>query len=127
LTRYRIPEGEGIRVDDGYREAMDIPIHYDPMIAKLIVHAPSRQEALEKMKEAIDQYEIDGVDTTLAFGKFVMSHPEFVNGHFDTHFVEKHMNEFLEKEEAMHHTLARFVAWLYARKKSILRLPNMES
>lgn len=48
LTRYRIPQGEGIRVDDGYREGMDIPIHYDPMIAKLIVHAPSRIEAIEK-------------------------------------------------------------------------------
>ncbi|HJW28739.1 MAG TPA: acetyl-CoA carboxylase biotin carboxylase subunit, partial [Saprospiraceae bacterium] len=87
LTRYAPPSGPGIRVDDGYREGMEIPIHYDPMIAKLIVHAPNRIEAIEKMKEAIDAYTIDGVNTTLEFGKFAILHPDFVSGRFDTHFV----------------------------------------
>ena len=126
LVRYRPPQGDGIRVDDGYREGMEIPIHYDPMIAKLIVHAPSRQEAIDKMKDAINMYEINGVDTTLDFGKFAITHPAFTSGRFDTHFVEKHIHEFLESETEINHTLARFAAWIYEKKKSILVLPNME-
>ena len=123
LLRYRPPQGDGIRVDDGYREGMDIPIHYDPMISKLIVHAPTRQEAIDKMKDAINRYDINGVDTTLDFGKFAIGHPAFTSGQFDTHFVEKYIAEFLEKETEINHTFARFAAWLYEKKKSILLVP----
>ncbi len=126
LTRYRIPHGEGIRVDDGYREGMDIPIHYDPMIAKLIVHAPSRLEAIEKMKLAIKAYEIEGVETTLEFGEFAIAHPAFKSGQFDTRFVENYMPEFLLREEKINHTLARFAAWHFENQKSVLVLPDME-
>jgi acetyl/propionyl-CoA carboxylase alpha subunit len=124
LTRYRPPTGEGIRVDDGYREGLDIPIHYDPMISKLIVHASSRQEAIEKMKRAIDDFEIAGVDTSLDFGKFAITHPAFVSGQFDTHFIEKHLNEFLKEEEKIERTLARFAAWWYDQKKAVLVVPE---
>ena len=124
LTRYRVPHGEGIRVDDGYHEGLEIPIHYDPMIAKLIVHAPSRVEAIEKMNEAIKQYEIEGVETTLEFGQFAIMHPDFRSGQFDTHFVEKHMDAFLKQEEKVNHTLARFAAWYYEKEKSILTIPT---
>jgi propionyl-CoA carboxylase alpha chain len=125
LLRYRPPQGEGIRVDDGYREGMEIPIHYDPMISKLIVHAPTRQKAIDKMKDAINLYDINGVDTTLEFGKFAIAHPAFTSGQFDTHFVEKHLNEFLQKETEINHTFARFAAWLYEKKKSILVVPDV--
>jgi propionyl-CoA carboxylase alpha chain len=67
---------------------MQIPIYYDPMIAKLVVHAPTRIEAIQRMKEAIRQYEIEGVSTTLPFGLFVMEHEAFRTGQFDTHFVK---------------------------------------
>jgi len=127
LKKYRVPHGEGIRVDDGYREGMDIPIHYDPMIAKLIAHAPTRIEAIEKMKMAIDQYEIDGVDTTLEFGKFAITHPDFIAGIFDTNFVSKHMSEFTQQEEEIDRTLSRFAAWLFEKRKSILVLPNLKN
>jgi len=125
LTRYRPPHGEGIRVDDGYQEGLEIPIHYDPMIAKLIVHAPSRQEAIDKMRHAIDDYEIRGVDTTLQFGKFAINHPAFISGNFDTHFVEEHMEEFLAEQQAANYALARFVSWLYQKRRSVLVLPEM--
>lgn len=124
LIKYQPPVGAGIRVDDGYREGMEIPIHYDPMISKLIVHAPTRIEAIEKMKEAIDAYEINGVDTTLEFGKFAITHPDFVSGNFDTHFVEKHLADFNAQETELHHTLSRFAAWLFEKRKSILVLPT---
>lgn len=90
LERYRIPEGEGIRVDDGFTEGMEIPIFYDSMIAKLIVHGESRQIAIQKLKHAIGHYEIEGIETTLPFGSFVMDHEAFISGNFDTHFVKKY-------------------------------------
>lgn len=92
LTHYKTPKGAGVRVDDGFEEGMDIPIYYDPLIAKLIVYGKDRTDAIEKMKRAIDEYTIEGVETTLPFCRFVMEHPAFVSGNFDTHFVEKYFS-----------------------------------
>ena len=69
---------------------MEIPIFYDPMIAKLITYAATRQEAIQRMIRAIDEYQITGVQTTLSFCKFVLQHQAFVSGKFDTHFVNQH-------------------------------------
>jgi acetyl-CoA carboxylase biotin carboxylase subunit len=69
---------------------MDIPFYYDPMIAKLICHADSREAAIEKMIRAIDEYEITGLETTLGFCRFVMQHKAFRSGNFDTRFVENY-------------------------------------
>ncbi len=126
LVKYRPPHGPGIRVDDGYREGMEIPIHYDPMLSKLITHGATRIEAIEKMKAAIDAYEVSGVDTTLEFGKFAITHPDFVNGNFDTHFVAKHMDAFNSQETELHETLSRFAAWLFEKRKSVLSLPRAD-
>lgn len=90
LETYRGPEGEGIRLDDGYREGMEIPIYYDPMIAKLITYGESREQAIRRMREAIENFEIEGVLTTLPFGKYVCEHEAFLSGDFDTHFVKKY-------------------------------------
>ncbi len=90
LERYVRPQGPGVRVDDGFEEGMDIPIYYDPMIAKLCVHADTREEACAKMVRAIDEYEITGVTTTLSFCRFVMQHDAFTSGQFDTGFVKDH-------------------------------------
>lgn len=92
LKKYRIPEGEGIRVDNGISEGMMVPIYYDPMLAKLVVHGPNRMMAIEKMKKAIQEFEIEGIATTLHFGAYVMNHPAFISGEFDTHFVQKYWN-----------------------------------
>jgi len=90
LSVYKKPTGTGVRVDDGFEEGMDIPIYYDPMIAKLITYGATRSEALERMKHAISDYKIVGVETTLPFGKFVFNHETFIRGEIDTHFVKKH-------------------------------------
>ncbi len=92
LEKYQKPGPELARVDDGYEEGMEIPIYYDPMIAKLIVYADTRKEAIDKMKEAINHYHIEGIATTLPFGAFTCSHEAFVSGHFDTHFVKDYFN-----------------------------------
>ncbi|MBL7919748.1 MAG: acetyl-CoA carboxylase biotin carboxylase subunit [Bacteroidia bacterium] len=90
LVVYKTPSGPGVRVDDGFEEGMDIPIYYDPMISKLIVHGKDRTEAIEKMLRAIDDYKIIGVETTLDFCKFVLKHDAFVSGKFDTGFIGKY-------------------------------------
>ena len=97
LSTYRIPQGPGVRVDDAYEEGMDIPIYYDPMIAKLITFGKDRQEAIERMKRAILDYTISGVTTTLDFCYFIMESNAFVSGNFDTQFVEKFFKPGLQK------------------------------
>ncbi|MDP6907886.1 MAG: acetyl-CoA carboxylase biotin carboxylase subunit [Flavobacteriales bacterium] len=90
LNRYVRPQGAGVRVDDGFEEGMEIPIYYDSMIAKLVVHADDRDAARGRMVRAIDEYVISGVKTTLPFCRFVMEHKAFASGNFDTHFVNDH-------------------------------------
>jgi len=92
LNTYVRPQGPGIRVDDGFEEGMDIPIYYDPMIAKLVTYGKDREEARKRMIRAIDEYQIDGVSTTLGFCKFALDHEAFVSGNFDTHFVKHHFD-----------------------------------
>jgi len=90
LKTYKRPQGHGIRLDDGFEQGMDIPFYYDPMIAKLIAHAETREAAIDKMIRAIDEYEITGLETTLGFCNFVMKHEAFRSGNFDTRFVENY-------------------------------------
>ncbi|BDS12905.1 acetyl-CoA carboxylase biotin carboxylase subunit [Aureispira anguillae] len=92
LSTYEIPKGTGVRVDDGFEEGMDIPIYYDPMIAKLITYGKDREEAIQRMLRAIEEYHIDGCETTLSFGTYVLQHDAFVSGNFDTNFVNKHFD-----------------------------------
>lgn len=99
LQTYKTPKGNGVRVDDGFEQGMDIPIYYDPMIAKLITFGKDRDEAIERMIRAIEEYEITGIETTLGFGKFVMQHEAFKTGKFDTHFVGKYFNAGSLKSE----------------------------
>lgn len=90
LDYYQKPEGLGIRVDDGYEQGMPIALEYDSMIAKLIVHGKDRNEAIEKMITAINDYKINGFATTLGFCRFAVNHPEFRNGNFTIDFVNEH-------------------------------------
>lgn len=113
LQTYRAPKGVGVRVDDGYEEGMDIPIYYDPMIAKLITYGKDRNEAIARIIRAIDEYEIDGPSTTLPFGTFAFKHEAFVSGNFDTHFVKKHFSP--EKLEQGTEEEAKVAAMLIAQ------------
>ncbi|MEJ2113822.1 MAG: acetyl-CoA carboxylase biotin carboxylase subunit, partial [Flavobacteriaceae bacterium] len=126
LDVYKIPEGENIRVDNGFEEGMDIPIYYDPMLSKLITFGKTRDEAIQLMITAIDNYHIKGVQTTLPFGKFVCQHEAFRSGYFDTHFVKKYyspeaLKEGMEKEAKIAAILA---LKQYLEDQKMLRLPN---
>jgi acetyl/propionyl-CoA carboxylase alpha subunit len=93
LEVYKRPTGEGVRVDDGFEEGMEIPIYYDPMIAKLVVHGKDRAEAIRKMTKAIEDFDIVGIKTTLDFCKYAINHEAFVSGNFDTHFVKHYYKD----------------------------------
>ncbi|MCX7649716.1 MAG: acetyl-CoA carboxylase biotin carboxylase subunit [Flavobacteriales bacterium] len=106
LTVYQPPEGEGIRVDGGYTADRDIPIYYDPMIAKLIAWAPDRNQCIQRMLEAIQNFAVGGIETTLPFCAFALDHEDFRKGTFTTKFVEKYFSpdkcqSRLSPEEAM--------------------------
>ena len=87
IGQYVLPQGPGVRVDDCMEANMDIPIYYDNMVAKLIVHAPTREQGIQRMLRAISEYKITGIQTTLGFGNFVFTHHKFIEGDFDTNFI----------------------------------------
>lgn len=129
LTEYRRPNGKNIRLDDGFREGMDIPIHYDPMISKLITYGENRREAIQQMIRAIKMYTIRGVKTTLPFGKFVCEHEAFVSGNFDTGFINSYytpenINTWLEEERKLAALLA---LKCYINFRKSLKLPIQEA
>ncbi len=98
LEMYQPPKGPGVRVDDGYEEGMDIPIFYDPMIAKLIAHGATRDEAIDRLRRAIDEYYVKGIKTTLQFGKWAVNVDAFRSGNYDTKFIEKYFKPELLSE-----------------------------
>ncbi|MFV8359747.1 acetyl-CoA carboxylase biotin carboxylase subunit [Flavobacterium sp. LS1P3] len=126
LDVYQLPVGEGIRVDNGFEQGMDIPIYYDPMLAKLITYGETREEAIQIMIKAIENYRVEGVQTTLPFGKFVFEHEAFRSGKFDTHFVKNYYNaDVLKKQMANEAEIAALVAMKqYFEDQKIVRLLN---
>lgn len=90
ITGYHPPGGLGVRVDSFVYDQYSVLPHYDSMIAKLIVHADTREEALLRMSSALDEYIIDGIKTTIPFHKKVMKHQVFMDGEVDTGFLEKY-------------------------------------
>ena len=90
---------------------MTIPIYYDPMLAKLITYGANRNEAIQNMLYAIQNFELEGVKTTLPFGEFVLKHEEFLNGKFDTHFVKDYYSpdQLKKAEEKLAKVAAHFV------------------
>jgi len=126
LTRYRPAKGPNIRVDDGYEEGMDIPIYYDPMLSKLITYGQSREGAIKRMLEAIEQYEIEGVANTLSFGRFVCEHEAFTSGNFDTHFVKDHFTPDAIQQHGHNaaEVAAKLATHLYRQKFRELDVPD---
>ena len=125
LNTYKLPIGENIRVDNGFEEGMDIPIYYDPMLSKLITYGKTRDEAIQLMIKAIDNYVVEGVQTTLPFGKFVCEHEAFRSGNFDTHFVKNYyspeaLKVTMEEEAKIAATLALKI---YQEDQKQLRIP----
>jgi len=96
LEKYIVPGGIGVRVDSHSYQGYDIPPYYDSMIGKLIVHGVDREEAIIRMKRALEEYKIEGVKTTIKFHEKVLNNEEFKSGNYSTNFIEKNFPECLK-------------------------------
>ena len=85
----REPSGPGVRVESGIYEGYEVPIHYDPLVSKLLVWAQTRDEAIVRMRRALSEYDVEGIKTTIPFHKAVMESDAFRSGEFDTGFVDE--------------------------------------
>jgi len=126
LETYILPTGEGVRVDNGFEQGMDVPIYYDPMLSKLITYGKDRNEAIQLMLQAIQDYKIEGVSTTLPFGTFVCKHDAFVSGDFDTNFVKKYYSaDIIKENQAKEAEVAALIALKqYFADQKVLRVPT---
>ncbi|MFQ5583520.1 MAG: acetyl-CoA carboxylase biotin carboxylase subunit [Calditrichia bacterium] len=88
ITYLHLPGGPGVRVDTHVYDSYYVPPFYDSLVAKLIVHARNRKEAIRRLNRSLDEFVIEGIKTTIPFHKFVINTPEFVSGDFNTHFIE---------------------------------------
>ena len=95
---YHAPGGLGVRVDSGLYSGYSVPPHYDSMIAKLIVHGANRNECLMRLRRALGEYVIDGIDTVIPLHQRLMNEPDFVNGDYDIHWLEKFVSKGPKKE-----------------------------
>ena len=96
IQSYREPNGPGIRVDSGFYKGDTVSIYYDPLISKLVSWGKDRSEAVQRMKRALTEYHISGVQTVIPFHKKVMDQPDFLNGDISTHFIQDKMDRLTQ-------------------------------
>jgi acetyl-CoA carboxylase biotin carboxylase subunit len=98
ISRLRLPQGPGVRDDGGVYEGAEVSIFYDPMISKFAVHGKDREQAIDRMRRALAEYEIGGIKTTLPFFRAVMEDEEFIEGRIDTGFIPRFNERAKERE-----------------------------
>lgn len=127
ITHITEPMGLGIRTDGYVYEGYEIPIHYDPMISKLIIWARTREESIDRMKRALYEYKITGVKTSIKFLEKIMECPDFRNGTYDTHFIQNNEDFLLAEDEAKQsfEDLAIVAAFMDYHNK--LKYPKVDS
>lgn len=120
------PLGLGVRHDGYVYEGYEIPIHYDPMISKLIVWARTRDEAIARMKRALYAYKITGVKTSIPFLARIMENDDFKKGNYNTHFIEKNLEFLMEKEPCGNRCqdIALLAAYIHYKNKIEKSLPE---
>jgi acetyl-CoA carboxylase, biotin carboxylase subunit len=110
ITYLREPAGPGIRIDSGVASMSEVSIHYDPMIAKLAVWGRTRHEAIERLRRALDEYQVVGITTTLPFFREVAQDEEFVAGKLDTGFIARFNERRTEVEPSQEHVDLAMIA-----------------
>jgi acetyl-CoA carboxylase biotin carboxylase subunit len=99
ITRLQVPDGPYIRNDSGCYEGAEIPVHYDPMISKLVVWGENRDQAIARMRRALDEYVVRGIETNLAFHRRCFRHAAFVAGDYDTGFIGRNAAELAPRAD----------------------------
>ena len=116
----------GVRVDTGVQDGGEIPMFYDSMIAKLIVHGKDRHEAIAKMREALNGFVIRGISSNIPFQAALLAHPKFVSGDFNTGFIAEQYTHGFSAEDVPHDDPDFLVAWAaFVRRKSRERAANL--
>ena len=115
-----VPEGGGVRVDTGVAEGGSIPMFYDSMIAKLIVHAPTRQEAIARMRQALNGFVIRGVSSNIPFQAALLAHPQFQSGDFNTGFIAEQYAQGFKSEDVPHEDPMLLVAMAAAVHRQLM-------
>jgi propionyl-CoA carboxylase alpha chain len=130
LLAWRVPDVPGLRVDAGVETGSDVPTHYDPMLAKLVAHAPSRGEAARRLAGALEHLVVQGVATNRELLVAVLRHPEFLAGRLDTHFLDRHRDTLfgrpLEPGELSRAAVAVALAGVAGRRAGRAVLPEVE-
>lgn len=126
------PLGLGVRTDGYVYEGYVIPIYYDPLISKLIIWAKTRDEAIARMKRALREYKITGVKTSIKFLERIFKTPDFVNGKYDTHFIENNEKYLLNEEECDEPCrdiaiIASYVDYLNKINKNVTEQPSLKT
>jgi len=117
---------QGVRVDTGVAEGGEISMHYDSMIAKLIVHGRDRHEAIAKMREALNGFVIRGISSNIPFQAALLAHPDFVTGNFNTGFIAEHFGKGFHAEDVPHSDPDFLVALAaFVRRKSRERAASL--
>jgi acetyl-CoA carboxylase biotin carboxylase subunit len=97
-----LPQGPGVRNENGVYSGYNVPVFYDPMLSKLVAHAATRAEAVERMRRALVEYRVDGIETTIPFFRFIMDHPDFRAANFDTGFIDRVLPQMSIESEDSH-------------------------
>ncbi len=125
IQRVRFPQGPGVRNDAGIYRGYDIPIHYDSLLAKLIVWGTDREHARRRLLRALNEYVLDGPHHNLAFHRWLVAHPEFVAGRLSTDFLDQHFSPSALAPAAEAAEVALLAAALHAREeRQRLALPE---
>jgi acetyl-CoA carboxylase biotin carboxylase subunit len=125
ITSFVEPQGPGVRNDSGVYEGWEVPVHYDPLLAKLCVWAERRETAIDRLARSLDEYTIGGIRTTLPLFRAVVQDGEFRRGNFDTEFIDRFLERQSEIEDGRRADIAAIAAVLHARANS--SKPSMES
>ncbi len=113
----RTPGGNGIRDDSGVYEGWDVPIYYDPMISKLCAYGRTREEAIQRMLRALQEYTVEGIITNIPFHRWALAHPRFLAGDLDTGFIPQEFHGLPIEEDELHQEVLLAAAALAAYHK----------
>ncbi len=127
----KIPGGPGIRDDSGIYEGWTVPIHYDPLLSKLVAWGNDRHEAIQRMRRALQEYQVIGIKTTIPFFQSILLHPRFIAGELSIDFIDRYCaQQKVDRGTSFEQDVALIAAALYAGKRSqqkISQTSNSES
>ena len=127
IASLRLPDGPWVRVDGAMYPGYEVPVHYDPMLAKLIVWGETRDVAIGRMKRALHELTVGGIRTNVPFFIQVMRHEAFLSGHYDTGFIERHLGVDLKLDDGSHGKVAAIAAALSTWRDESRRRANTSS